>query len=160
VKGSSAYACVPGGPLLPQFIAAFNSSGFTFHASLVWVKSQFVLGRSDYNCSHEIILYGWRENGAHYFIDDRTQRSVFEVDKPHVSELHPTQKPIELISRMMVNSSRPGEIVYDPFAGSGSTLVAAHQLGRISYGCEIDPSYLAVTLERLSLCGLKPKLVR
>jgi len=160
VRGASAYVCVPGGPLLPKFIVAFNDSGFSFKASLVWTKQHFVIGRSDYQWAHENILYGWIENGAHYFIDDRTQRSVFEIDKPHVSTLHSTQKPIELISRMITNSSRPKEVVYDPFAGSGSTLVAAHQLGRIGYGCEIDPSYLAVVLERLSLFGLKPELVR
>jgi DNA modification methylase len=160
VRGASAYACAPGGPLLPKFIAAFDDSGFSFRASLVWSKQQFVIGRSDYQWSHENVLYGWIENGAHYFIDDRTQRSVFEVDKPHVSAFHATQKPIELISKMIANSSRSGEVVYDPFAGSGSTLVAAHQLGRIGYGCEIDPAYLAVVLERLSMCGLKPELVR
>jgi DNA modification methylase len=160
VKGAAAYVSVPGGPLLQNFIAAFNDSGFSFKASLVWTKQQFVIGRSDYQWAHENILYGWIENGAHYFIDDRTQRSVFEIDKPHVSTLHATQKPIELISRMIANSSRPGEVVYDPFAGSGSTLVAAHQLGRIGYGCEIDPSYVAVILERLSLLGLEPELVR
>jgi DNA modification methylase len=60
---------------------------------------------------------------------------------------------------MMANSSRPSELVYDPFCGSGSTIVAAHQLGRIGYGCEIEPSYVAVALERLSLLGLKPELV-
>jgi DNA modification methylase len=160
VKGASAYACVPGGPLLPKFIAAFDDSGFSFRASLVWSKQQFVIGRSDYQWSHENILYGWIENGAHYFINDRNQRSVFEVDKPHVSALHATQKPLELISRMIANSSRPGEVVYDPFAGSGSTILSAHQLGRIGCGCEIDPSYLAVILERLSMRGLKPELVR
>lgn len=60
---------------------------------------------------------------------------------------------------MITNSSRPGELVYDPFCGSGSTLLAAHQLGRIGYGVEIDPGNIAVTLERLSLLGLKPELV-
>jgi len=75
------------------------------------------------------------------------------------SELHPTQKPVELIARMVSNSSRPGELVYDPFSGSGSTILAAHQLGRIGYGVEIDPGYVAVTLERLSMLGLKPQLV-
>jgi len=72
---------------------------------------------------------------------------------------HPTTKPVELIARMVGNSSRPGELVYDPFCGSGSTLVAAHQLGRIGYGVEIDPGYVAVTLERLSALELKPKLI-
>ena len=84
---------------------------------------------------------------------------MFEVDRPMVSELHPTTKPVELIARMVANSSRPGELVYDPFSGSGSTILAAHQLGRIGYGVEIDPGYVAVTLERLSTLGLKPQLV-
>jgi DNA modification methylase len=60
---------------------------------------------------------------------------------------------------MVANSSRPSELIYDPFAGSGSTILAAHQLGRIGYGCEIDAGYVAVTLERLSLLGLKPERV-
>jgi DNA modification methylase len=149
---------VPGGPLLPDFIAAFNQSGFSFKTSLVWVKNQFVLGRSDYQYRHEHILYGWIENGAHYFIDDRSQDSVFEVDKLHVSATHPTSKPVELLTRMISNSSRSGEIVYDPFAGGGTSIVAAHQLGRVGYGCEIDPCYLAVILERLSVLAIEPEL--
>jgi DNA modification methylase len=64
-----------------------------------------------------------------------------------------------LIAKMIANSSRPGELVYDPFAGSGSTIIAAHQLGRIGYGCELNPAYLAVQLERLSMLGLEPKLI-
>ena len=158
-KGASCYATVPGGPLLLNFLAAFDESGFSFKHSLVWVKQQFVLGRSDYQFQHEHILYGWLEDGAHYFTNDRSQSSVFEIDKPHSSALHPTTKPVELIAKMIANSSKPGELVYDPFCGSGSTVVAAHQLGRVGYGCEIDPAYVAVALERLSLLGLKPRLV-
>jgi len=159
-KGAACYATVPSGTLLPDFISAFKQSGFSFKTLLVWVKNQFVLGRSDYQYRHEHILYGWIENGAHYFIDDRSQDSVFEIDKPHVSATHPTSKPIELISRMISNSSRAGELVYDPFAGSGTSIVAAHQLGRVGFGCEIDASYVAVVLERLSILGLEPELVR
>lgn len=159
-RGASCYASVPGGPLLPDFIGAFNQSGFRFKSLLVWKKNQFVLGRSDYQFIHENILYGWLENGPHYFIDDRTQTSVFEIDKPHVSREHPTCKPLGLIARMISNSSRPGELVYDPFAGSGTSIVAAHQLGRVGYGCEIEPCYLAVILERLSVLGLEPKVVQ
>ena len=77
---------------------------------------------------------------------------------PMVSDLHPTTKPVELIARMVASSSRPGELVFDPFAGSGSTILAAHQLGRVGYGCELDPGYLAVQLERLSAQGLEPEL--
>jgi DNA modification methylase len=158
-RGAAIYASVPAGPLLPVFIAAMERGGFGYRHCLVWVKQSFVLGRSDYHYRHEPILYGWREDGPHYFTEDRTQDSVFEINRPMVSELHPTTKPVELIARMVSNSSRPQELVYDPFCGSGSTLLAAHQLGRIGYGVEIDPGYVAVTLERLSMLGLKPQLV-
>jgi DNA modification methylase len=158
-RGAAIYASVPAGPLLPVFIAAMERAGFGYRHSLVWVKQSFVLGRGDYHYRHESILYGWREDGPHYFTKDRTQDSVFEINRPMASELHPTTKPVELIARMVSNSSRPGELVYDPFCGSGSTLLAAHQLGRIGYGVEIDPGYVAVTLERLSMLGLKPQLV-
>lgn len=65
---------------------------------------------------------------------------VFAVNRPMVSDLHPTTKSVELIAKMIANSSRPGEVVCDPFAGSGSTIVAAYQLGRVGYGCELDPA--------------------
>lgn len=159
VRGAACYATVPSGPLLPYFIAGFEASGLSFRNLLVWVKQHFVISMSDYHHRHEAIIYGWVEDGPHYFTDDRTQDSVFEVDRPLVNELHPTTKPIELIVRMVNNSSRPGELVFDPFCGSGSTIIAAHQLGRIGCGCEIDPAYLAVELERLSMLGLRPELV-
>src|ERR1700691_813377 len=159
LPGAACYATVPSGPLLPYFISAFEGAGLSFKHLLVWVKQQFVIGMSDYHYRHEAILYGWVESGPHYFTEDRTQNSVFEIDRPLVSDLHPTTKPVELLARMIANSSLPGEIIYDPFCGSGSTIVAAHQLGRVAYGCEIDPGYVAVTLERLSTLGLKPKLI-
>jgi DNA modification methylase len=159
LPGAACYATVPSGPLLPYFIAGFEGAGLSFKHLLVWLKQQFVIGLSDYHYRHEAILYGWVENGPHYFINDRTQDSVFEIDRPLVSDLHPTTKPVELLARMIANSSLPGEFVYDPFCGSGSTIVAAHQLGRVAYACEIDPGYVAVVLERLSMLGLRPKLV-
>jgi DNA modification methylase len=145
--------------LLVRFISALEAAGFAFKSTLVWVKNQFVIGMSDYHFRHELVLYGWLNNGAHHWDGDRSQDSVFEVDRPRASDLHPTTKPVELIARMVANSSRPGELVYDPFCGSGSTIVAAHQLGRIGFGCEIDPAYLAVELERLSRLGLRAELV-
>jgi DNA modification methylase len=157
--GASIYATVPGGPLQPRFMRALETAGFSFKAGLVWVKNQFVIGMSDYHYRHEPILYGWLENGPHYFTPNRTQDSVFEVNRPHVSEHHATCKPVELISQMIANSSRPGEIVYDPFCGSGSSVLAAHQLRRIAYAQEIDPGYVAVSLERMSQLGLKPELL-
>jgi DNA modification methylase len=156
---AACYATVPAGPLLVYFIQAFNASGFSFRAQLLWVKNQFVIGMADYHHRFEPILYGWLPNGAHYFVDDRTQDDVFEVNKPVVSDMHPTQKPVELLARMIANSSRAGEIIYDPFCGSGTTLVAAHQLGRVGYAVEISPEYTAVALQRLADLGLEPKLV-
>ena len=158
--GASLYATVPSGPLLVHFIQGFTAAGFTFRAQLTWVKQHFVIGMADYHHRYEPILYGWLPGAAHYFANDRSQDDVFEVDKPHISDLHPTTKPVELIARMVRNSSRQGEVVYDPFCGSGSTLLAAHQLGRIGYGIEIDAGYTAVCLERLSALGLKPELVK
>lgn len=159
LPGAACYATVPSGSLLPFFIAGFEGAGLSFKHLLVWVKQHFVIGMSDYHYRHEAILYGWLGNGPHYFVEDRTQDSVFEIDRPTVSDLHPTTKPIALLARMVKNSSRAGDAVYDPFCGSGSTLVAVHQLDRVGYGCEIDPEYLAVALERLSVLGLKPQRV-
>jgi DNA modification methylase len=157
--GATCYAAVPGGALQVCFIRAFESAGFTYKHGLVWIKNQFVIGMSDYHFRHESILYGWLENGSHYWCGDRSQDSVFEIDKPHVSDLHPTTKPVELVARMISNSSRTGEIIYDPFCGSGTTLVAAHQLGRVGYGVEISPEYVAVALQRLADLGQEPKLI-
>jgi DNA modification methylase len=158
ILGAVIYATVPS-VFLKYFIQGLEDGGFSYRHCLIWIKQTFVMGRADYHYRHEPILYGWLENGPHYFVDDRTQDSVFEVNRPMVSDLHPTTKPVELIAKMLANSSRSGDLIYDPFAGSGSTIVAAHQLGRVGYGCEIDPGYLAVSLERLSIFGLKPRLV-
>lgn len=159
-RGAACYATVPAGPLMVGFINAFEAAGFSFRHHLVWLKDRFVLGRCDYQYRHEPILYGWRDNGPHFFAHDRTHDSVFEVNRPQASADHATQKPCELIARMIANSSRRRELVYDPFCGSGSTLIAAHQLGRLGCGVEIAPKYVAVTLERFSLLGLKPELVK
>jgi DNA modification methylase len=159
-RGAACYATVAAGPLLTGFIQAFERAGFAFKHHLVWIKQQMVIGRCDYQYRHEPILYGWLENGPHYFCDDRTQDTVFQVDRPATSEFHPTTKPVQLIASMIKNSSRANELIYDPFCGSGSTLLAAHQLDRVGYGAEIDPAYAAVTLERLSVLGLKPELVK
>lgn len=157
VAGAASYASVPSGALLPYFIAGLQGSGFSFKHLLVWVKQHFVIGMADYHYRHEAILYGWLENGAHYFVNSRTRDSVFEYDKPHVSEFHSTTKPVDLVAAMIGNSSRRGEIIYDPFAGSGTTLVAAHRLGRRGFAAEIDPTYAALILERMNQLGLQPQ---
>ncbi len=159
LSGAAVYVASPPGTPLPHFIAAVAASGFQFRHSLAWVKNQFVLGRCDYHYRHEIILYGWKE-GPHFFRDNHSQDSVFEVDKPRSSAWHPVMKPVELIRRMVENSSRPAEIVYDPFLGAGATLIACEELARACYALEIEPRYCDVVLARWSQAtGREPTLV-
>ena len=130
------------------FRTAFSESGFKPAEIIIWVKDQFAFGRQDYHWRHEPIIYGWKEGAAHYFVDDHTQDTVWNIDRPKRSEEHPTMKPIELCAKGVKNSSVVGEIVSDMFLGSGSTLIACEQTGRICYGCEIDPKYVDVIIER------------
>jgi len=113
---------------------------------LVWVKSSLVMGRMDYQNQHEFILYGWV--GRHKWHSDRKQTTVWEYAKPSKSELHPTMKPVELVENAVANSTKPQQIVYDSFLGSGTTLIAAEQLGRKCYGLEITPIYCDVIIKR------------
>lgn len=158
MPGAAIYVACPPGTLLPVLIASFTGSGFDFHWGLIWLKDQLVLGRGDYHFKHENILYGWKPDAAHYFTKDRTQTSVFEVPRPKASEEHPTMKPPALVGMMIENSSQQGDMVYDAFLGSGSTMVAAEQLGRLCYGMEIEPKYVAVSLQRMADMGLEPRL--
>ncbi|MBS1702900.1 MAG: DNA modification methylase [Armatimonadetes bacterium] len=157
LPGCSLYASVPSGPLLIDFVAAFAPAGFSYRHLLVWVKNSAVFGRSDYHYQHEPILYGWDVRGPHYFSKDRKGKtSVFMVDRPNASAEHPTMKPIELVREMIENSSRPTEIVYDPFCGSGTTLLACHQTNRKGYGVELEPAFVSVILERFERLGVTP----
>ena len=124
-----------------------------------WVKSSMVLGRSDYHYKNEPIFYGWKPGAAHLWNSDRTQTTVLEFDKPNRNEFHPTMKPVDLVTYCIGNSTRTGEIVLDCFNGSGTTLVASEITQRCGRSMELDPKYVAVTLERLSEMGLEPKLV-
>lgn len=161
-----------------NFRKALKEVGFKLASCLIWVKNALVLGRQDYHWKHEPILYGWKEGAPHYFTDDRTQSTVFDdkidldklkkeemrelleqifnqgittviyEDKPIRNAEHPTMKPVALIGKLIHNSSRRGELVLDPFGGSGSTLIAADQLGRRAYLMELDPKYCDVIVKR------------
>ncbi len=146
--GGSIYATVPDGPLHIGFAQALKDLD-SLRQIMVWNKDSMVLGRSDYHYKHEPILYGWKPGAAHYFTDDRTQTSVFDIPRPKANREHPTMKPVELWSRFMQNSSVKNNIVFDPFLGSGTTMVAAHQLNRKCYGMEIDPKYCQVIVDRM-----------
>jgi DNA modification methylase len=156
-EGSPIYVAHPAGPLSLEFAKAFTEVGWRWHQTLVWLKDSIVLGHSDFHYKHEPLLYGWKGKKRHWY-GGRTQASVLECDRPKASELHPTSKPVELIASCLANSSKAGDVGYEPFAGSGSTFVAAERTGRVCFGVEIDPKYVAVVLERLSVLGLEPKL--
>jgi len=118
-----------------------------------------VVGYSDYHYRHEPLLYGWKgSRSKRPWFGGRDKDSVLAFDRPATSAEHPTMKPVELIAHCLRNSSAQGSLGYEPFAGSGSTLLAAEQLGRLCYGIELDPKYAAVVLERLASAGLHPQL--
>lgn len=131
-----------------NFRNAFKNAGYKLAECLIWVKSALVMGRQDYHWRHEPILYGWKEGAAHYFIDDRTQDTVWEFKKPKKNALHPIMKPLELCAKAIYNSSRSGDIILDLFGGSGSTLIASEQLDRICYMMELDEKYVDVIIDR------------
>ncbi len=160
------------------FIQALEACDAKVRQVLVWVKNTFALGRQDYQWQHEPCLYGWKEGAAHYFGISRSETTVLEdvdlktltkaqllerlekiqeeagpstairCDRPARNAEHPTMKPVRLIAYLMANSSRKGDAVLDIFAGSGTTLIAAEQLGRRCYAMELDPKYCDVIIER------------
>lgn len=133
-----------------------KKAGISLKQCLIWVKQHFVLGRQDYQWQHEPILYGWIEGKAHKWRADRKQTTILNFDKPQRNAEHPTMKPIELLAYLMGNSSDAGDVVLDPFLGSGSTMVAAEQLGRVCFGVELEPKYCQVIVERMK--RLNPEL--
>ena len=161
-----------------NFTRAMEEVGFKYAQTLVWLKNHFTLGRQDYQWIHEPILYGWKEGAGHYFIGDRNLPTVFEEfkenpnklnkaelvelltkildipttvindNKPSRSEDHPTMKPITLCAKLIYNSSHEGDTVFEPFGGSGSTLIAAEQLNRRCCAIELEPKYCDVIVRR------------
>lgn len=157
--GGNYYVCSPQGENLAYLMMSLKRSGFLLKHMLIWVKNHLVLGRCDYHYQHEPILYGWKEGAGHYYGGTRKETSLWECSKPEKSRLHPTMKPIALFERACINGSKRGERVHDPFCGSGTTLIAAHNTGRKGYGMEFDPEYCSVILQRLSELGLTPELI-
>lgn len=138
---------------------AFKNAGFKLAQCLIWVKNSFVMGRQDYQWRHEPILYGWKEGNAHYFIDNRSQSTVLEFDRPTKNIEHPTMKPIDLLVYLIKNSSKENDLIVDLFAGSGSSLIAAEQTKRICYTMELDSKYCDVIIKRWeTLTGQKAEL--
>ena len=130
------------------FRKAFIEAGLHLAGVCIWVKNSLVLGRSDYQCQHEPVLYGFLQNGKHPWYSDRKQTTLWNFDKPKRNANHPTSKPLDLLGYPIGNSSQENSIVLDTFGGSGSTLMACEQMNRICYMMELDEKYASVILRR------------
>ena len=122
--------------------------GAHWSATIIWKKQQLVLSPAKYQRIYEPCFYGWPADYRSSFAGDRKQVELWEFDRPRDSKLHPTMKPIPLCAHAISNSSKPGDIVLDLFGGSGSTLIAADQLGRACYMMELEPRYCDVIVKR------------
>ncbi|MGH7157245.1 MAG: DNA-methyltransferase [Candidatus Saccharimonadales bacterium] len=131
--------------MLLSSVKALEDTGGKFTQLLVWAKTQAVVGRMDYLPQHELIIYGWY--GTHRFAKSK-DKSVLIYPKPNASKLHPTMKPVGLLRRLILNSSKIGDIVFDGFGGSGSTLIACEQTHRKCLMAELDPDYCQVIIDR------------
>lgn len=132
-----------------NFAKAMVDAGWLLKQQLIWVKNSLVMGRQDYHWRHEPCLYGWLDGGSHKWYGDRKQSTVIEWDRPLRNGEHPTMKPVGLFAYQIQNSSKAGDIIIDAFGGSGTTMVASHQLGRRCYTLELDPKYCDVIVKRM-----------
>lgn len=132
-------------------------AGLKFGQLLIWVKTHAVIGRMDYQPQHELIAYGWY--GVHEFLKSK-DKSVLVCPKPNKSKMHPTTKPLDLIRRLILNSTRIGDVVYDGFLGSGTALLACEQTKRVCIGVELDTEYCQTIIDRFEkLTGLKAEKI-
>lgn len=145
--GASYYVCCPSGNNFIDFLKPFME--FCYQSStIIWAKNSMVMGHGDYHYQHEPILYGWSKGASHNFYGDRTQTTLWQIDRPTASKLHPTMKPVALVVKAIKNSSKEEDIILDLFMGSGTTVIAAEQTNRIAYGMELDPKYCDVIRKR------------
>lgn len=125
------------------------STGFDLRAQIIWAKHQFVIGRGHYHPHHEPCWYAVRQKATGHWNGDRKQSTLWRIDKPQKSETgHSTQKPVECMKRPIENNSSPGQAIYEPFSGSGTTIIACEQTGRHCYAIELNPAYVDVAVKR------------
>lgn len=145
--GSAFYIWHASNALL-EFVSACEEAGWPVRQTLIWVKNAFTLGRQDYQWCHEPCLYGWKPGAAHRWYGDRSKSTVLEFPKPQKSDIHPAMKPVALFEHLIENSTEPGDVVFDVFDGSGTTLFACERFGRVARAFELDPAYCDAIVER------------
>jgi DNA modification methylase len=132
-------------------IESLEAAGFVIRSQIVWVKSRFVLGRGDYHWQHEPCLYAVRKGATGHWQGARDQATLWAISNggdEDAATVHGTQKPVECMRRPIINNSAAGDAIYDPFLGSGTTLIAAATTGRICHAVDIDPRYVDVAIQR------------
>ena len=151
------YVTAPQGGDLLLLLQSLRDSGFMLKHQLIWNKNNHVLGRCDYNYKHEPIIYGWKIDKTHHFYGkSKFKTSVWDIPKPLKSDLHPTMKPVELVTSCLLDVSKKGQVVLDLFGGSGTTLIAAEETERHARLMEYDPHYCDVIIARWEdFTGLK-----
>lgn len=131
-----------------NFRASCKGAGWEVRQCLIWKKSSLVLGRQDYQWQHEPCLYGWKGGAGHLWASDRKQTTILEFEKPKRNDIHPTMKPVKLFDYQICNNTKEKDIVLDLFGGSGTSIIACEQNGRICYMMEYDPCYVDVIIDR------------
>jgi len=147
VSGGAIYISMSSSELHTLY-KAFTDAGGHWSTYLIWVKDNFTLGWSNYRRGYEVVLYGWKEGTPHFFCGARNLSDVWFIDRPRANDLHPTMKPVELVERAILHSSRKGDLVLDPFAGAGVSSIACQKTSRRARLIELDPRYVDVTVKR------------
>jgi DNA modification methylase len=148
--GEVAYVwCSPAGPLNVAVYESLKAATLEPRVQIIWAKNQFVIGRGHYHGQHECCWYAVKKGGTGHWAGDRKQTTLWQIDKPRKSETgHSTQKPVECMKRPIENNSTPGQAVYEPFSGSGTTIIAAEMTGRQCLAIELAPEYVDVAVQR------------
>lgn len=159
--GDVAYVWHAPGPLQASVLASLEACDFVARNHIIWAKSSLVIGRGHYHHQHEPCWYAVRKNATGHWHGDRKQSTIWTIPKPQKSETgHSTQKPVECMERPIRNNSLPGDLVYEPFCGSGTTIIACERSGRTCRAIELNPAYVAVALQRFKeATGLEPVLL-
>ncbi len=129
---------------------SLTAAGFAIRSQIIWAKDRLVLSRGDYHWQHEPCWYAVRAKGKGHWAGDRKQTTLWQIANrdQDAETVHGTQKPAECMRRPILNNSSPGQAVYEPFMGSGTTLIAAETTGRVCFGVELNPAYVDVAIER------------
>ena len=131
-----------------NFRGACFDIGWKVRQCLIWNKNSMVMGRQDYQWKHEPCLYGWKEGASHLWASDRKQTTVIDYQRPTKADIHPTMKPVGLFDYQIKNNTKGGDIVLDLFNGSGTTIMACEQNGRVARCMELDPRYVDACVKR------------